>query len=50
MAIKLYDASPSSNSDRVKIALNEKGLVYDRVTLDLAQKDQKKPEFLRLNP
>ena len=38
MAIKLYDAMPSSNSDRVKIALHEKGLAYDRVTLNLAKK------------
>jgi len=50
MAIKLYDAVPSSNSDRVKIALHEKGLPYERVTLNLAKKDQKQPEFLRLNP
>src|SRR6201982_2362520 len=50
MAIKLYDAMPSSNSDRVKIALREKGLAYDRVTLNLAKKDQKRPEHLRLNP
>jgi glutathione S-transferase len=50
MAIKLYDAVPSSNSDRVKIALREKGLAYDRVTLVLANKDQKRPEFLKLNP
>ena len=50
MAIKLYDAVPSSNSDRVKIALNEKDLVYERVSLNLAKRDQKKPEFLKLNP
>ncbi len=50
MAIKLYDAVPSSNSDRVKIALQEKGLPYERVTLNLAKKDQKRPEFLKLNP
>jgi glutathione S-transferase len=50
MAITLYDAVPSSNSDRTKIALHEKGLVYDRVTLELAKKDQKRPEFLKLNP
>jgi glutathione S-transferase len=50
MAIKLYDAVPSSNSDRVKIALHEKGLAYERVTLVLANKDQKRPEFLKLNP
>jgi glutathione S-transferase len=50
MPIKLYDAVPSSNSDRVKIALHEKGLPYERVTLNLAKKDQKRPEFLKLNP
>jgi glutathione S-transferase len=50
MAITLYDAVPSSNSDRVKIALHEKGLTYQRVTLNLAKKDQKRPEFLKLNP
>jgi len=50
MAIKLYDAVPSSNSDRVKIALHEKGLAYDRVTLVLAKKEQKRPEHLKLNP
>jgi glutathione S-transferase len=50
MAIKLYDAVPSTNSDRVKIALNEKGLAYERVSLNLARRDQKRPEFLKLNP
>lgn len=50
MAIKLYDAVPSSNSDRVKIALHEKELPYERITLVLARKDQKHPEFLKLNP
>jgi glutathione S-transferase len=50
MAITLYDAVPSSNSDRTKIALHEKGLPYDRVTLVLANKEQKRPEFLKLNP
>ena len=50
MAITLYDAVPSSNSDRVKIALHEKGLAYDRMTLDLRKKEQKRPEFLKLNP
>jgi glutathione S-transferase len=50
MAIKLYDAVPSSNSDRTKIALHEKGLSYERTTLVLANRDQKRPEFLKLNP
>ncbi len=50
MAITLYDAMPSANSDRVKVVLHEKGLAYDRITLNLAKKDQKQPEFLKLNP
>jgi glutathione S-transferase len=50
MAIKIYDAVPSSNSDRVKILLHEKGLAYERVTLDLKKTEQKRPEFLKLNP
>jgi glutathione S-transferase len=50
MAITLYDALPSANSDRVKIVLHEKGLAYKRVTLNLANKEQKRPEFLKLNP
>jgi len=50
MAITLYDAVPSSNSDRVKIVLHEKGLPYERVTLTLAKNEQKRPEFLQLNP
>jgi len=50
MAIKLYDAVPSSNCDRVKIVLYEKGLGCETVRLDLKKMDQKKPEHLKLNP
>jgi glutathione S-transferase len=50
MAIKLYHAVPSSNSDRVKIALHEKGLAYEVIKLDLAKRDQKTPEHLQRNP
>jgi len=50
MSITLYHDVPSSNSDRVKIALAEKGLAWDGVTVSLAKKDQKRPEHLRRNP
>lgn len=50
MAITLYHDVPSSNSDRVKIALSEKDLAWDGVTVSLAKKDQKRPEHLRRNP
>ena len=50
MTLTLYDAFRSPNCDRVLIALHEKQLAFRRVTLDLGAKEQKKPEFLRLNP
>ncbi len=50
MAIKLYDAVPSSNCDRVKIVLYEKGLRCETVRLDLKKMAQNKPEYLKLNP
>ena len=50
MAIKLYASFRSANCERVKITLQEKGLAYEIVPLDLRKKDQKKPEFLQLNP
>ncbi|MBI2087748.1 MAG: glutathione S-transferase family protein [Deltaproteobacteria bacterium] len=50
MAIRLYDAVPSSNCDRVKIVLHEKGLAYETVRIDLGKGEQRKPEFLELNP
>ena len=50
MAITLYQDTPSSNSDRVKIALAEKGLQWHGVRIRLANREQKKPEFLQLNP
>ena len=50
MAITLYHDTPSSNCDRTKIALAEKGLKWDGVRVRLANKEQKKLEFLKLNP
>jgi glutathione S-transferase len=50
MAIVLYHDVPSSNSDRVKIALAEKGLDWTGVRVRLATREQKQPEFLKLNP
>ncbi len=50
MAIKLYDFGPSPNCQRVEIALHEKGLAYEIEPVDLRKREQKKPEFLKLNP
>ena len=49
MAIKLYYA-PGACSLASHIALEETGLPYEAQKLDLAAGDQRKPEYLKLNP
>ena len=46
----LYHASHSTCSQKVRLVLHEKGLKFDDVKLDLAKKDQLKPEYVALNP
>jgi glutathione S-transferase len=48
--IKLYDFPSSPNCQRVKVVLAEKQLAYDIVPIDLRKKEQKNPDYLRLNP
>ena len=48
--MKLYDFLPCPFGQKVRIILAEKGLSYELVEIDLAQGEQRKPEFLRLNP
>jgi len=48
--IKLYDFLPCPFGQKVRIVLAEKSLTYDLVEIDLLKGEQRKPEFLRLNP
>lgn len=48
--IKLYDFKSSPNCQRVKVVLAEKNLPYETVPIDLRNKEQKSPEYLKLNP
>lgn len=48
--IKLYDFAGSPNCQRVKVVLAEKKLPYDTVPVDLRKGEQKKADFLKLNP
>jgi glutathione S-transferase len=50
MMIKLYDFKSSPNCQRVKVVLAEKDLSYEIVPVDLRKQEQKKPEYLKLNP
>lgn len=49
MSIVFYSA-PWSSASPVLSALTELAVPHERITLDLAKKDQKKPAFLALNP
>jgi len=48
--IRLYDSVTSPNCHRVKVVLAEKQIPYEIVPVDLKAGEQKKPDFLRLNP
>jgi glutathione S-transferase len=48
--MKLYDFLPCPFGQKVRIVLAEKGLAYELVPIDLAQGEQRRPDFLRLNP
>ena len=50
MMIKLYDFKSSPNCQRVKVVLAEKNLSYETVPVDLRKQEQKKLEYLNLNP
>lgn len=46
----LYHASHSTCSQKVRLVLHEKRLDFRDTKLDLAKKDQLKPEYLAINP
>jgi glutathione S-transferase len=48
--IKLYTFPLSTNSRKVRIALLEKGLEFERINVDLSKREQKNPEYLKIHP
>lgn len=50
MALTLYHNDMSVCAQKVRLCLAEKGLAYDGKHLDLRAGDQKRPDYLALNP
>jgi len=50
MSIKLYNYTTSPNCQRVRVVLEEKNLPYEIVPINLPKREQKRPDFLKLNP
>jgi glutathione S-transferase len=50
MSFTLYNAPPSTCSQRVRFVLNAKELPFGEVKLDLLAGDQLRPDYLKLNP
>jgi glutathione S-transferase len=48
--IKLYDFPMSPRARKPRIVLAEKGLQYEKVNIDITKQEQKKPEYLAINP
>jgi glutathione S-transferase len=48
--IKLYTFPLSTNSRKVRLALLEKGLEFERINVDLTKREQKNPEYLKIHP
>lgn len=48
--MKLYHFHGSASSFRARIALNLKGVSYERASVDTAKEEQLSPEYLSINP
>ncbi|MEQ1530228.1 MAG: glutathione S-transferase family protein [Methylococcales bacterium] len=47
---KLYDFLPSGNCYKIRLLLNQLGIGYERVNVDILNKASRTPEFLKINP
>ncbi len=46
----LYDFPVSTHARKVRMVMAEKGIAYDKINVDLRAGEQKRPEYLKLNP
>ena len=48
--IRLFEYPPSSNCQKVRLVLAEKGLPYESVMINLRKNEQKNLQYLKINP
>lgn len=48
--MKLYDTAVSGNCHKVRLMLSILGLAYDTIPINLAEREQKTPAYLAVNP
>jgi len=46
----LYDFLPSGNCYKIRLMLNQLGIAYERINVDILNKESRTPEFLKINP
>jgi glutathione S-transferase len=46
---KLFDFLPSGNCYKIRLLLNQLGIAYERVNIDILSKESRTPEFLKIN-
>jgi glutathione S-transferase len=47
---KLYDFLPSGNCYKIRLLLNQLGIKYERININILSKESRTPEFLKINP
>ena len=48
--MRLYQYHPSGNCYKIRLLLNQLGVSYEKVEIDILKRESRTPEFLRINP
>ena len=48
--LKLYDYASSGNCYKIRLLLNQLGITYQRIPVDILQGESRTAEFLAMNP
>lgn len=48
--MRLYQYHPSGNCYKIRLLLNQLGVSYEKVEIDILRRESRTPEFLRINP